>query len=174
MYIKGLKLCMQIHNIADFPVEVHVAMVQFSNRQAVDSNVELQRGFFRADQDSKTDLDFTDYVGDPQYDLRYLCNPLNPDNKKIIFHKKFLLGRRLNSPGGFAAAASGYETKIDQYIPLKRIVKMQGTLNTGVNEKPWVLLLWTLASDMDDHNATTRQDLVKFNYKKKFYFKNMV
>lgn len=175
IYVKGLKLCLQLHNTADFPVEIHVAMIQFSNILATDTLADIQKGFFRADQGGVTDLDFINYTPAPQYDLRYMCNPLNPDNKKIIFHKKYKLGRRLNQPGGFAAAQSGYEVTLDRYIPLKRVAKFQNNASgDALNEKPWVLCMWAMASDMDDHDATSQQDLVKWNYKKKFYFKNMV
>lgn len=168
IYVKGIKMCLHLWNINDYPIEVHLALVQAP--EDISTTAQLKDNWFRADDGTGgTVLNFQDFSASPTWDLRYLCNSLNPNNKRIITHRKYMLGRR-TAPGGIDQSKPFL--MFDKYFPIKRPQNLTDNIDT-LPERPFAWVLWGLPLDGADMPIPPAGDLFKYNMRTKLYFKNI-
>lgn len=153
MYMKGIKLDFRAHTREKFPIEIHMALVQFGSDRVLGNS--LAQDFFRADDGSNTTLNFEDTSTDNRWDVRYLINPLNTDNKRVLEHKKWILHRAANRDGennpSWSLNQSDTFVQYSKYIPINRPVNIQGNTDTH-NAKPFTVCIWALPLDQYDYD----------------------
>lgn len=171
VFVKGVDLCFHVLNTTARTFQLHVALVQQPCDET--TQTQLREGFFRGDSPEATSIDFVNRTQDPAWDIRYLCNAINPDNKKVLMHKKFLLdvGRlTANSPRP-AQEQSKSIVHHSEYISINKVFKLRGgDTNPNRAEKPLVWCLWVMPLDPND---MLTGDAFSFNVREKLYFKNV-
>lgn len=166
IYVKGIKVCFEIINTTNIPTEFHWAIIQ---GKETESEQDVRTDFFRAD--NGTGGDTLTFSNGGAYDIRYKCNPLNPANKRIITHRKVLIGGITAS--GDSVHERKYFFKHDKYYPIKRTVHFDNN-NDIINEKPWNLVFWCMPMDGAQHVQNTEVPILKYQIKTHVYFKNIV
>lgn len=174
IYLKGINLCASFYSAKALakPVEFHIAVCQLGNDTSVSAEWRLQ--FFRAQGPSGNTLDFEEWTNNPAWDIRYLCNPLNPDNKKVLLHRKFLIDNYSNPAGGAVSYPQGMSRlyhRVEKYIPINTTMQF-GDNATQIPEKPIVVFVWALTQRPDDHNAVSAVTVGHFNYNTRLVYKN--
>lgn len=168
IYVKGVSFCIDLFNVGTFPIEVHFALIQFANENVTDD--EVNDDFFRGETTGGApNLSFQDYTVSPSFDQRYKCNSLNPDNKRIITHQKYVLGKQDTR----SLVQSGYHHKVDQYFPIHRYVSFDNRTDTQT-ERPLKWCMWAMPVDGADFNTSGQIDLFKYQLRSKVYFRNEV
>lgn len=168
IYLKGIKICLNIINRAPHPLEVHFALVQLpSSNTAFGDNI--KQAFFRADSigDAVT-MDFVDQSTEPFWDIRYLCNALNRDNKRIITHRKWILGEATTDPAQRDEHFTYYR-KMEKYFPIKRVQQFRDG-NDNVAERPYAWCMWAMPINDTDYGGTPGDQSWKYNIRVKQYF----
>lgn len=171
IFLKGITFCVSTFNDSNFPIEVHFALVQL--KCPTDIDTQLRGGFFRADDvGDKTSLDFVDRLTNNTWDIRYLCNKLNPDNKNIITHRKFNLAE-LPPPNNNKEFVK-YHQKFEQYLPIKRTVHLrQG--QDEIPEHPYVWVMWAMPIDDQQMPADVNTlNIWRQHVKVKLHYENIV
>lgn len=169
VYVKGIKMCFDLFNVNSYPIEVHMAIIQMGTDDVTDGPI--RDSFFRDDtENGLKSLNFEDIGTDAAYDIRYKCNSLNPDNKKIITHQKRVLGAQVT---GKTLQESQYYWKFDKYFPIKRCANLEGA-NDTIPEKPFWYLFWAMPMDGANMPPDGSQNSFKFQARYKVYFNNIV
>lgn len=178
IFLKNISICLKLQAIKTFnkPVEIHFALCQLGSDDTTTTNWEAQ--FFRGDSASDNVIDFQQYATNKNWDIRYLCNSLNPDNKNVLLHKKFMIDIYNSSttaswPNGNGQGMSKSLLTRDFFIPIKRVIKFSNSA-TDLNERPFVVFMWGLTSRPDDHDAVNQQSIVLFNYRTRLSYSNVV
>lgn len=168
VYIKGFSFCLQFINPNPYPIEVHFALCQFGSDNL--TATDYTSDFFRADNAGESTINFPDYTGLPNWDQRILCNPLSPENKRIITHRKWVVGGKVT---GKTLKESGYILKHECYLPIKRKMSLENS-NDRLPEKPYVWFLWALSLDPDDHDNANQKTVVRYQVKRRMYYSNII
>lgn len=162
-FIKGFNVCLHLWNTSNIPYEVHFAIIQTTQPTTVITDAQIKTDFFRSmvgTPGASNTLDFQDFATNSSYDIRYLCNPLNPDNKRIITHYKW----KLDAKSSNSIKDSGYFRKLNKYFPIKRRVRFE-TGSDAENARPWRAVFWCLPLNPDDYNSTTQQLNIKHQFR---------
>lgn len=173
IFLKGFHVCTQIFNRKTFPVVVQMALLQFPRRETGD-DPEPKDKFFRADEngDEGNALSFQDFNENPGWDMRYICNALNPDNKRVLMRKKWILGSRELNGNKQPIHQAGYMVMHDRYIRINRHIVLNGSAD--VNEQPFYMVFWALPLDSNDHNTTETSTHFAYNMRVKTLWRNVV
>lgn len=178
IYLKGIGICLKLQALKAFnkPVEIHFAVCQLGSDDTVGAN--WQNGFFRGDNASDNTISFENYGQNKNWDIRYLCNSLNPDNKQVLLHKKFMVDIWNTStdatwPNGNPQGCSRTLITKDFYIPVKRVVKFN-LAGSDIPEKPFIVFVWGLTCRPDDHDQVNQQSIVTFNYRTRLSYKQLL
>lgn len=169
IYLKGINICMSVFNNQGYPIEVHMALLNLES-DADSTGDELRNNFFRADDvGDRTTLDFQNFTENSNWDIRYLCNPISPDNKRILWHEKRVLSR-VHISGTHEEVNDTYFTKLDRYVKINRTIQLNNN-TSGVGERPFAWCIWALPVNDINMPASTG---THFRYLTKFkmYFKN--
>lgn len=171
--LRGFDVCLQMFNEKNFPVVVNMALLQFPRRETGD-DPNIEDKFFRADEigGEGTSLTFSNFASTPGWDMRYLCNRLNPDNKRILLRRKWTLGAKVLNGNTQLLRQSGYQRTFKKYIKINRKITLNG--NTDVNEQPFYMVWWCLPLDSNDHNAATSSTHFRYNLRVKTVWRNVV
>lgn len=168
IYVKGISFCWHFINPNPYPIEVHFALLQMPSD--ILSSTNWLSDFFRADNGGETSLNFEQYETNPNWDNRYLCNPINPENKRIITHRRWVVGGKRSDK---TLKESNYIVKAKKYFPIKRVLSLENSTDQ-TPEKPYVYFMWAMSLDPADHDATTQKTVVTYNLKRKMYYKNLI
>lgn len=174
IFLKGFNVCTQIFNTKNFPVVVQMALLQFPRRETGD-DPDPKDKFFRADEqgDNGNALTFQNFSSNSAWDMRYICNSLNPDNKRILMRKKWILGaRELNGGTEQSLHQAHYMTPYERYIRINRHVVLNG--NADVNEQPFYMVFWCMPLDSNDMETGSASTHFRYNMRVKTYWKNVV
>lgn len=169
LYVRGIKLCLYLINEQSYPIEVHMAIVQFKDKNAVTTS-EQQIDFFRETTSVTTrSANFVDWATSSGYDAIYSCNPMNPEKFNIITHQKFLLDEK---QANYTYKMGPNFTKHDKYYPIKRNVAMHDSTTTNP-ERPFFILLWHMSANPEEHDAVSAKP-IKYMYKYQTYHKSVI
>lgn len=176
IFVSGVNICLHVRSTVDYPQILHFALIQLPSDQLTQQQFRDQ--FFRADGPSSSiTLDFVNQSIDPNWDLRYDCNKINPDNKAIITHRRWLLDKKfVTNPSGepsvqpFGQGQSMWAVKMDKYFAIKRPVKFSGT--GVIPEKPLYWCMWIMALEPQDQVSDASTTAV-YNVREKLYFRNI-
>lgn len=168
IYIKGVNVCLNFFNRAPYPIELHWALIQFADEDGIDLD-RIKKEFFRDSGTSGSGKNM-DFVDDAIFDRKYLCNPLNPDNKRILSHKRWRVWANIG--GNATNNAQAYHDnhlKYVQYHKIGRTVHLDGNFDIE-NEKPLYKVMWWLPIDPNDMNKSASCD---YDEIEKVYWKNV-
>lgn len=174
IHLKGFKICFELFNAtkqsvpsAPFPIEVHFAIVQLGDETVPD----IKTDFFRGTDVTTGDrsFDFVEYATDDTYNLKYKCNPLNPDNKRILCYKKWLVEKGDLS---YNIPQSPYYVKFDKYVKIDRTINFD-TSTDNVNEKPFKFCFWAMPVDGNNMPSTTNVHAFRYQMKQIIYYRNV-
>lgn len=175
IYVKGIKVCYNFFNRCPYPVELHWALVQFGDEEGL-NGPKVRKEFFRDSGEVSNQGRNMDFVEDDTFDRKYLCNPLNPDNKRILSHKKWKIWGE--APANANPEVTGqrrltttfdHHLKYEQYHKIQRVVKLNGNQDME-NEKPIYKCIWFMPIDPADF---TVGDVVEFDEIEKVYWRNV-
>lgn len=177
IYFKGFSCCVNLFNRNPYPIEVHWALVQFADEQATGEGPKVRAEFFRGSGPSENEGRTLTFTEDDVFDRRYLCNPLNPDNKRILAHRRWKVWGQ--APASTSTEITGNRNvqasrdnhlKYQQYHKIGRVVKLDGGIDIE-NEKPFYKCMWWLPVDPADFDPTGN---VQYDDIEKVYWKNVV
>lgn len=170
--LNGVKICFELFNVTAsprFPVEVHMALVQLADEEAA---ADIDKGFFRGFDliTGNASFDFEDFTTNPNYDLRYKCNPLSTDRKRVLTHKKFIVEKGDNT---YNIPQSPYYLKHDKYYKINRHIQFD-TNSDIVNEKPFKLCFWVMPVDGGLMPSPTNTNAIKLQVQFEGFYSNVV
>lgn len=167
--VTGINLCIHVHNVSSYPVWVHICLLQLPNDQM--NTLQITNQFFRGENTVINQTqDFEDYAVVPAWDIRYDCNKINPDNKKVISHQKFLLDRQFSVAGQpFGQEQARSILKFEKYFPINKISKFSSSA-VSQPEKPFIWGIWYMPCYPGNMSPTAA---VNFQVREKLYYKNI-
>lgn len=180
IYFKGMHLCLNAFNDCPYPVEMHWALIQITSENPQAGTIGTE--FFRADDDGTGSINFVNaQAGEPTslpWDIRYICNPLNTANKRVILHRKWTVGPKVYTAGGAPAVGAQHSMtkdnhiKLDTYIPIKRYVHLDNDQDVS-NEKPFFKVMWWQSVDPQDHLTAGTEAKLRWQTIQKMFFGNV-
>jgi len=146
IYLKGINLYSNFYNITCSDIEVHYAFLQSKEGEMNDV---FTADFFRNDESDLIGSTDNALPNQSTYDLKWRMNKINSAKWNVLFHKKFVLGRRytclktegtqelLDGEGGLAYTgtnesesahffphkASQANKKFDKYYAINKVVQ---------------------------------------------------
>lgn len=173
VYYSGYKICRTFENIGTTKLDVFTCtymIIQMAPRalfNIADTDAPttaqvqdfLRKDFFR-DTSLNTSSMASEFVDAPTsgnviWQMKYNCNPINPNKQfSIVYKKKFMLYPGNSAENDYELQRASYK-KIEFYLPIKRRVQFRDK-DAGAPVQPFLEVFWYHGRTSNNHPANNQ------------------
>lgn len=168
--LSGIKFCYEFENQGAVPIELHFALIQCKTSDATPMPKDK---FFRdSTQTATRALDFTDQTDAAPWEFSYKCLPINPEQYRIFFHRKRVLGRRTAADGVTSFSRRWY-WHINEYLPWQQNVSFNDDGDEFGGMNPVHFVWWfTTMSDQNWQLTVAANPKISQRHMHQLYYRN--
>lgn len=171
---------MEFANQCDRAIELHLALLQDKDPDTPTLGSTKVNFWRDTSSTTSTTKDFVDDSGTTLgYQPAYKWSKINPDNKNILFHTKYILGSTkevLDGAGSnwyVAPNVSHWYKRTERYIKLNKRFVFDGMDDVNPKNCPYLVWWWTAIHDTDYSVLSAAGQTVKVNAHASVYFKSV-
>lgn len=148
--LSGIKCCYHLENLFDYPLEVHWALVQEKGDQ---TSIETEKFFREVDSSTSRTRDFDQ--NPVAWNIKTVCQPINPDKYHILTHKRKIIDGK-NQTGGFLKQGRWF-WKYTNYFKINKAVTF-ATPTAIAPERRFLVLVWCQSVGQADFEPNPELD----------------